>query len=462
MKKIYRLFMFTFLSLAAAAACDTADPVTDDKNGGTEIPGDDLLEDGEVDMTGWPDYTKAEISASGPSVVVYSQNRTTVNGKPFLPMGIYGVNQADMPAVAQYGFNLIQSYQITPESTDAEIQDWLDTALENGLMVFINLDGARLGEEKVAKIKSMVTKFKAHPAIYAWYLADEPKVDEVTPAEITSLYEWMKNEDPNHPVLTSNWELWNFSDATDVDMRQLYDGVPNLLSEDFNKYIDANSSYIKTWVAIINSHDINWAKDGDELNPSNMYNGLTEGTPEWTAAEEQAQFVIDNMKDPEAAGLKFSSNFPKTPLLLRSSLYWGMAHGSNGFYYWLYQNPEVLNKRWGWYTIFHKPELNAAIPGILDEFARLSKYLVNPGVSSTSFTTADGMYVWSKVVDNRRLVIMINESSNDFEGEVDLSELYIPDRILGVFNEDGRKIRMEGNVMKDTFMSNETHVYFVE
>lgn len=51
---------------------------------------------------------------------------------------------------------------------------------------------------------------------------------------------------------------------------------------------------------------------------------------------------------------------------------------------------------------------------------------------------------------------------DDFEGEVDLSELYIPDRILGVYNEDGRKIRMEGNIMKDTFRSNETHVYFVE
>lgn len=106
--------------------------------------------------------------------------------------------------------------------------------------------------------------------------------------------------------------------------------------------------------------------------------------------------------------------------------------------------------------------VTAALPGVLAEFAQLSKYLVNPGISSTSFTTADGLYVWSKIVDNRRMIIMINESPDDFEGEVDLSELYIPDRILGVYNEDGRKIRMEGNIMKDTFRSNETHVYFVE
>lgn len=463
--KIFKYFIF--LLLAATISCEG---VTPENGNGTEgtgvtVPCDDLLESGEVDMTGWPDYTKAEMSASGPSVVVYSQNKSTVNGKPFLPLGIYGVNQADMAAIAEYGFNLIQSYQVVP--TDLEnTEDWLDAAQANGLMCFLNLDGARLDEAKIAQIQDVVKQFKNHPALYAWYLADEPKVAEVTPAELTSVYDWIKNEDRNHPVFTSNWELNNFADACDADMRQLYAGVPSCQTPDLTEYFNTYGSNIKTWVAIVNSHDINWEQDGDELNPANMYtdsegNTLVEGTPEWEAAEAQAQFVVDHKDDPEAAGLKFSSGFPKTPLLLRSSLYWPMAHGSNGFYYWLYQDPDVLNIRWGWYTTFHKSDLNAAIPGILDEFAQLSKFLVNPGISSISISQ-ESLHIWSKVVDNRRIIIIINESASAFEDDIDLAELYIPDRTLEVYNDDREDILLTGNVLTDTFEPNEVRVYFVK
>ena len=156
--KIYR-YLLPIL-LATAVACEHADPEPGNAgNGNTETPGDDLLGGGDVDMSEWPDYTKPEMSASGPSVVVYTQNKSTVNGKPFIPMAIYGVNQGDMADVAGYGFNLIQSYQVTPDDMD-NIRNWLDEAQQHGLMGCVNLDGAELDAAKVEEeIKTMPNYF---------------------------------------------------------------------------------------------------------------------------------------------------------------------------------------------------------------------------------------------------------------------------------------------------------------
>lgn len=467
--KIKKYFLVLFL--AAAVACEQVNPDSDsDKTGGDEIenPGDDLLGGGEIDMTDWPDYTKPQMS-TGPSVVEYSQHESTLNGRPFLPLGIYGVNQADMPEVAAYGFNLIQSYQVSLDWTEDQMLDWLDTAHENGLMTFVSLNGATLDDGKVKKIKNVVRTYKDHPAVYAWYLADEPYAASVSPADLIALYEWIKAEDPNHPVVSSNWELSTFTDACDVDMRQLYDGIPSAQTPKLQGYLGNSSSNpaIKTWAAIINSYASGWGDDGgDNLNPASMYSGLTEGTPEWAAAEEQAQFVIDNMKDPEAAGLRIGSSMPTTPELLRASLYWPLIHGSNGFYYWLYSDKDVLNKRWGYYTVFHYPKTEVAVKPVISEIAQLSKFLLNPGVASSTFTQ-DGLYIWSKIVDNRRLVIIANESIEDFEGDIDLSELYISGRTLEVYDKvtpenDGREVALSGNILSgETIASNETRVYFV-
>ena len=464
--KIYR-YLLPIL-LATAVACEHADPEPGNAgNGNTETPGDDLLGGGDVDMSEWPDYTKPEMSASGPSVVVYTQNKSTVNGKPFIPMAIYGVNQGDMADVAGYGFNLIQSYQVTPDDMD-NIRNWLDEAQQHGLMGCVNLDGAELDAAKVEKIKEVVRTFKDHPALYAWYYADEPKMETTPQAEYIELYRWIKSEDGNHPVIASNWELNNFTDGCDVDMRQFYDGIPSNQTPKLESYLSGYGPSVKTWVAIINSYHSNWSGDGDQLNPTSLYSGLTEGTPEWTAAETQAQFIIDNMKDPEAAGLKFSSDFPKTPLLIRSSLYWAFVHGSNGLYYWLYSNKDNLNKRWGWYTVFHYPAAEAAIAPVLDEFARLSKFLVNPGSSAVTFTAGESVHVWSRIVDNRRVIIAVNESLQDYDEDIDLSELYIPGRTLEVYNnidssENGRETALDGNILSgETFEANEVKVYFVK
>lgn len=419
------------------------------------------------------DYT-APVISDGPSVVVYSQTQSTVNGKPFIPLGIYGVNPPDMPCAAELGFNLVQSYQFFGMSGE-EQNKYLDTAKENGLMVFASLNGTqKLTEEHIAKIKATVMAHKDHPALYAWYLADEPSVKHTDSTEFKAIYDWIKETDRNHPVINSNWELWNFKDACDADMRQLYDGVASKLTVDFENYMKNSNKGEKTWVAIINSYDSGWNGPGvtvPTMNPTSAFRaladkGIKDGDPEWEEEEQRWQPLLDNLGNPEAAGMHTSVSFPDTPEKVRGAFYWAFAHGSNGVYYWLFSNPEgSLNLRWGWYTLFYQPQLCEAVKSTLAEIGELSEYLVNPHLDYTSFKDEanPGFFVWSKCVDSKRLVIVINETGKEYSGiSVDLSPLGLSAENLKVFKEDGRILTLENGMLEDSFKEDEAHVYFVE
>lgn len=414
------------------------------------------------------DYVSPKMS-TGPSVVTYSQTASTVNGRPFLPLGIYAVNAAEMPKVKELGFNLVQSYQFF-DMAKAQKKEYLDTARKNGLMVFAGLNGTKqLTKKHIVEIKKTVNAFKNHPALYAWYLADEPEIKKTKPAELKAVYDWIKQMDPNHPVISSNWELGNFKDACDVDMRQLYQGVPCRLTFGLEGYLKNKQD--KAWVAILNSYDSGWGaeKGTKSINPTTAFsklaeNGFKDGDTEWEKEEACWLSLLKNPSAPGKAGFQTSVSFPNTPEEIRGAFYWALAHGSNGVYYWLFSDPNgTLNLRWGWYTIFFQPRLCAALQSTLGELKELSPYLINSSRDSTSFKDKanSGMFVWSKVAGKKRIVIVLNETGKDFKGNVDFGPLGLSSRKLRVYKEDERIISLENNKLKDSFKKDEAHVYFV-
>lgn len=415
------------------------------------------------------DYVTPEFTADA-SIVSYSQTKSTVNDRPFLPLAIYAVNPADMPRVKEFGFNLVQSYQFF-EMSAAEKKNYLDEAQRNNMMAFVSLSGAnKLTEDHVSKIKDIVNTYKNHPAVYAWYLADEPSKANVKPEDLKAVYDWIKHTDPIHPVISSNWELGDFKDCCDADMRQLYQGTPARLTAPLENYLNSQVTYKKDWLAIINSYDSGWGEeDRKSMNPTTAFDklaaaGIKNTDPEWKAEEAYWQPLLDNLANPEDAGFFPSKSFPNTPEEIRSSFYWAFAHGSNGVYYWLYSSSTVLNLRWGWYTIFYQPRLCNALKATMAELKELSKFLVNPSLDSTAFKdeTNPGIYIWSKVVDKSRLVMIINETGEEFDGTIDLSPLKIASRTLKVYKEDGRELTLNKNILTESFKKNEVHVYFLK
>ena len=66
------------------------------------------------------------------------------------------------------------------------------------------------------------------------------------------------------------------------------------------------------------------------------------------------------------------------------------------------------------------------------------------------------------MVDKSRLVMIINETGEEFDGTIDLSPLKIASRTLKVYKKIGRELTLNKNILTESFKKNEVHVYFLK
>lgn len=191
-----------------------------------------------------------------------------VDGKPFIPNGIYMGNEKcwddngypgkvikgactpagnvpamwDLDRIAAAGFNTVLSYgngakgnpQNWTEHT-ASIRQFLDRAQQRHLKVVISLKdlyfnkdkGAFLNDDRLSKVlalyrtspdwkstaapqpvdvaRGLVRELKNHPAVLAWSINDELNADYLP--ELQAMYAAIKAEDPDHPVMQLLYRL---------------------------------------------------------------------------------------------------------------------------------------------------------------------------------------------------------------------------------------------------------------
>jgi len=95
----------------------------------------------------------------------------------YFPVGIYGVPKEDLPRVGEMGFNMV----FAPAS-----QDYLDAAQRAGLKVLAS-PGTSAGQGfDPARARLAAERFDAHPALWSWYLSDEPDLHNVSPGEVVA------------------------------------------------------------------------------------------------------------------------------------------------------------------------------------------------------------------------------------------------------------------------------------
>ncbi len=158
-----------------------------------------------------------------PGATIDEHRRLLVDGKPVFPLGMYWdrINEEDLKIYADSKFNCLLPYRVP---TDKE----LDMAQRYGLKVIYSLKDFMVDSQwrpsfikseadEEPNIRKYVRHFRNHPAVLAWYIADEPKL------ELRDLlarhYEWIKAEDPNHPVWMVHChpkELGVFAEAYDI------------------------------------------------------------------------------------------------------------------------------------------------------------------------------------------------------------------------------------------------------
>lgn len=118
----------------------------------------------------------------------------------------------DFPAIAEAGFNFIHSSQfdyhpdLGPAHSDDAAQEYLDEAHKYGLKVMLSVYVDTTTAEGLAystsAIRQRVSRLHQHPALYAWWLYDEPDKPEygVQPKDLLLAARTIRKVDKVHPI----------------------------------------------------------------------------------------------------------------------------------------------------------------------------------------------------------------------------------------------------------------------
>ena len=113
------------------------------------------------------------------------------------PIGIYAPGEAEnLPLLRDAGFDLVLGPATRP---------FLDAALASGIRV-LAVPGTPAGPTfDPALLRNTVLAFGRHPALWAWYLADEPDLRGVAPAEVRGVRRAVRATGSMRPTAITVW-----------------------------------------------------------------------------------------------------------------------------------------------------------------------------------------------------------------------------------------------------------------
>jgi hypothetical protein len=158
---------------------------------------------------------------------VDEHNRLIVDGKPFFPLGWYcNGNVGYLNEVADSPFNCLLDYGINGRPLD-KIREYLDAAHACGIKLIYCMNdlypaatyhkqlGPWTGNQDMAR--GVISTFKDHPAVLAWYLNDELPVEMIP--DLMRYYDLVRSTDPGHPTFIVHFApdiIPDFVPTTDV------------------------------------------------------------------------------------------------------------------------------------------------------------------------------------------------------------------------------------------------------
>ena len=168
-----------------------------------------------------------------------------VNRKQFFPFGFYTYTPVHSRLPEEEvvkGFNMISPYQRILPGTFSARKAYMDRCAELGMKVHYNLLSVSGGGGVGSKIAELtepqkrellireIEAMRDHPALLAWYIADEPNGFKIKPDSLQKIYRLIRELDPWHPVsivfMAPFMSSRQYADALDIVMADPYP-VPN-------------------------------------------------------------------------------------------------------------------------------------------------------------------------------------------------------------------------------------------
>ena len=155
-------------------------------------------------------FTRADVFS--PRVMFDGCKRTLVDGKPFMPLGMYASNLSTN-TIANYTngvFNCIMPYNASRNQLDAAHAAGLKVVYSVKDMVWGGSHvrkGCETREKSLKAIREEVEAVKKHPALLAWYVNDESPESQIgTLREVKAL---IRELDPDHPTWAVTDKPWH-------------------------------------------------------------------------------------------------------------------------------------------------------------------------------------------------------------------------------------------------------------
>lgn len=271
-------------------------------------------------------------AASANAVTIDKDHRLIVDGKPFMPIGVYGawegsIADEDLKRIADAGFNTLHLYGIAwhrgpgKYATDMEgIRAGFDQVHKHGLKLVASIKEHLHGWNHkvddafgpIPVAKKLVENLKDHPALLVWYVSDEEARSRVP--DIIKLRETVGAIDPDHPT----WTLTCFYD-------------------DLNYYATSGD------ILGIDPYPIKATHGPQSLHELRdaLAAGEKTGATIWHVPQAFNWAIIDkNMSDEEFGKTRFLTceEVRTAPLL-------GAVYGAKGFVFYAYYDIAAMEKR---------------------------------------------------------------------------------------------------------------------
>lgn len=294
-------------------------------------------------------------ASAGREVIIGDGNETRVDGQPFFPAGFFGPRPGPaFDPIAKAGYTASLTY----ESNVASCRKWLDDCQRLGLLGMVSVPHPFVAKFDEGKLRDAIRAVKAHPALLAYYLFDEPSVNKPgqTPADLKRVYEVVADEDPYHPIGVCLCVPDYFDDYVTCYDMVLPDPYPLVATK-------RPLSFVSQWV------DTARAAMGDRK-------------PVWIVPQAFGWDVIEGIPNPQAYRTP-------TPAQERCMTYLALTHGVRAVLYYCYhvytKYDAGKKKAGGWpyvlggYLPDQQPVLWQALDKLGSEMKQLGPALLRPG-----------------------------------------------------------------------------------
>ena len=323
--------------------------------------------------------------ASATSVRVASDGRYEENGTRIFPIGIYQVATNYLDEVKAAGFDVVHMYAWESSQDDTAPRGYLDACRKAGLKAFIGFDrgswnrvvpsfgvcGGNFGH-----IARRVAALSDHPALFCWYLFDEPNIDYqyVSPSRLTACANLIRALDPDHPVVVSTYG------------EMMRDYVP--------------------------SYDTHW---------SQLYNTCKMNHKELVAQRERIgqSTPVTMLVSSYARTKKLADkdDFPIKEKAFRSRTYLSLVEGANGLFWWWFARDNGL-----YVTAAECPKAWQQQIKVVGELREMLPIVNAPGAATRGCTPDGSVLWWRKSVGAKTLLVAVNVSGDKVTVSLDLPD----------------------------------------